>query len=101
MVLSDVLKKESLFPIFFFFFLKNPPPTEFSPLPLPAALPIWRFICGIEVRDARPAKAAKEYVLTRTVRKSPNTNNLTADHDVVARFPAAPARNAQTASVGI
>src|SRR2546430_12557709 len=26
----------------YFFFLKNPPPPEFSPLPPPAPLPIWR-----------------------------------------------------------
>src|SRR2546430_17717141 len=25
-----------------FFFLMDPPPPKFSPLPLPAALPIWR-----------------------------------------------------------
>src|SRR2546430_17383114 len=28
--------------LFFFFFLNDPPPTEISPLPLPAALPISR-----------------------------------------------------------
>src|SRR2546429_3246674 len=44
----------------FFFFFKNPPPTEFYPLPLPAALPISHADVHIEApRDARAPRPAR------------------------------------------
>src|SRR2546426_9529948 len=39
--------------IFVFFFLNDPPPPEFSPFPLPAALPIGGMFRGVAARPAR------------------------------------------------
>src|SRR2546430_15973175 len=46
----------SLYVFFFFFFLNDPPPTEISPLPLHAALPISR----PPPRSSPPAQGARD-----------------------------------------
>src|SRR5256885_15346393 len=45
----------------FFFFLMNPPPTEFSPLPLHAPLPIWNHL--LDAQD--PAQLLAAALATR------------------------------------
>src|SRR5256885_5146843 len=49
---------------FFFFFFNDAPPAEFSPLPLPDALPIWQLGRGHR-RAARRRAAARRGALRR------------------------------------
>src|SRR2546427_9728953 len=72
-----------------FFFFNDPAPTEISPLPLPAALPILRRRAGYATRDPQPPK---EECFPRIYKET----HPTRKDRVVPHLYALPARNKRT-----
>src|ERR1041385_6901688 len=82
---ASALPECDSYALFFFFFLNDAPPTELSPLPLKAALPIWarpRLLSGRTASAARSCSRSR----SRRWRSEEHTSELQSRLHLVCRL---------------